>query len=207
MAGGAARKHQPSKERIKKRHGQLEGDILCEDAPQLVAPSAASKQRDKVTSEERIASASSGVTSFHKDAPRQGETSFHKDAPREKVQTSSAMAAEARSMEEATTSSHEGAPEEHEVTVAGEPSATRSVVENEPSSAGGQQGTEPVVAGDTTHFSGGVQRPCAFHPSHVLMHAAQYVFCALCGTYGRQVRRTKLHLACPRALRNRWAFL
>ena len=76
------------------------------------------------------------------------------------------------------------------------------MVENELSNSGGLRGAEPWQAGNTTSFSVG-----AFHPTHVLMQTAQYVFCALCGTYGKQLRRTKLHVECPRAPRNRWALI
>ena len=137
--------------------------------------------------------------------------------PRDEVWTHSQVKADdAPGMEEAQTSSHEGARQESDVTVAGPVisreasmgrSAIRSEVENEPSSAGGHLGTEPAGAGDTTQFSGGAQRPGTFHPSHVLMRAAQYVFCASCGAYGKQIRRIKLRMDCPRTPRNRWARL
>ena len=47
--------------------------------------------------------------------------------------------------------------------------------------------------------------PGHLHNSHTLFHTQHYVFCALCGSYGKQIRRTTLHLGCPRAPCNRWA--
>ena len=47
--------------------------------------------------------------------------------------------------------------------------------------------------------------PGCVHSSHLVFETKHYVFCALCGTYGRQLRRSQLHTVCPRRPRNRFA--
>ena len=47
--------------------------------------------------------------------------------------------------------------------------------------------------------------PGHIHGSHVVYETQRYVFCAICGTYGRYLKRTQLHAVCPRQPRTRWA--
>ena len=49
--------------------------------------------------------------------------------------------------------------------------------------------------------------PGCVHPSYLAMATRHYVFCRLCGTYGKQLRRSKLHLQCPKTPRNRTALV
>ena len=48
-------------------------------------------------------------------------------------------------------------------------------------------------------------QPGHIHDSHVVYETQRYIFCAVCGTYGRYLKRTQLHAVCPRKPRNRWA--
>ena len=41
----------------------------------------------------------------------------------------------------------------------------------------------------------------------MLCETQRYVFCAVCGTYGQYIKRTRLHTVCPRQPRTRWAKL
>ena len=47
--------------------------------------------------------------------------------------------------------------------------------------------------------------PGTFHATHQLYQTKSCIFCALCGTHGKHIKKTRLHLPCPRAPRNRWA--
>ena len=47
--------------------------------------------------------------------------------------------------------------------------------------------------------------PGTIHPSHQLMQIEAYTFCAVCGVYGKQLRRSALHLRCLRRPKNRYA--
>ena len=39
------------------------------------------------------------------------------------------------------------------------------------------------------------------------METLNYIFCSICGTYAKQLRRSQLHSTCPRKPRNRFAGL
>ena len=60
----------------------------------------------------------------------------------------------------------------------------------------GEEGTD-AVAGP----------PGTFHATHQLYQTRSCIFCALCGMHGTHIKKTRLHLPCPRAPRNRWAKL
>ena len=47
--------------------------------------------------------------------------------------------------------------------------------------------------------------PGQIHGSRVVYETQRYIFCAICGTYGRYLKRTRLHAVCPRKSRTRWA--
>ena len=47
--------------------------------------------------------------------------------------------------------------------------------------------------------------PGRIHSTHQVIETKNYVFCAICGTYGKQLRRSQLRAVCPRRPRNRYA--
>ena len=47
--------------------------------------------------------------------------------------------------------------------------------------------------------------PGHIHDSHVVYETQRFIFCAVCGTCGRYLKRTQLHAVCPRKPRNWWA--
>ena len=50
-----------------------------------------------------------------------------------------------------------------------------------------------------------VLSPGKIHSTHQVMETQSYVFCCICGSYGKQLRRSQLHVECPRQPRNRYA--
>ena len=48
-------------------------------------------------------------------------------------------------------------------------------------------------------------QPGNIHSTHYMLQVDQYVFCGVCGVYAKQIRRSQLHVPCPRAPKNRFA--
>ena len=57
-----------------------------------------------------------------------------------------------------------------------------------------------LSTGIATDVSPGVIQdllPGTIHPSHHTLQTERYTFCGVCGVYGKQLRRSRLHLPCP----------
>ena len=61
----------------------------------------------------------------------------------------------------------------------------------------------PVLGEEGTVVAAGP--PGTFRATHQLYQTKSCIFCALCGTHGKHIKKTRLHLPCPRTPRNRWA--
>ena len=68
----------------------------------------------------------------------------------------------------------------------------------------GEEAIRPVRGVRAQVFEADLQ-PGHIHGSHVVYETQRYIFCAICGTYGRYLKRTQLHAVCPRQPRTRWA--
>ena len=68
--------------------------------------------------------------------------------------------------------------------------------------AGSTPDTTRAVRGHRAQVFEADLPPGNIHGSHVVHETQRFIFCAVCGTYGRYLKRTQLHLVCPR---NRWA--
>ena len=70
----------------------------------------------------------------------------------------------------------------------------------------GQHGHQGVSAQDEREGTEEAPlQPGCIHSSHQVMETQHYVFCALCGKYGKQLRRSQLRTVCPRGPRDRFA--
>ena len=47
--------------------------------------------------------------------------------------------------------------------------------------------------------------PGHIHKTYYMLQVDRYVFCGVCGAFAMQIRRSRLHMPCPREPRNRYA--